>query len=119
MPGSVALTIAKCRPGRRVKGGSCSATTRVRWQDSLTSESWQDYQCPAYLRCDRKCPDVRVNYVPIRMAIGRSLLSGDMPDPEKYPADGRAIDTQQVFSGGGTDSRRCFARSSCSGTDAH
>lgn len=44
--------------------------------------------------------DVRVNYVPIRIAIGRSLLSGDMPDPEKYPADGRAIDTQQVFSSG-------------------
>src|SRR5205085_12640884 len=47
--------------------------------------------------------DVRVNYVPIRIAVGRSLLSGDRPDPDNYAADGRAIDTQQVFSGGGTD----------------
>jgi DNA sulfur modification protein DndE len=47
--------------------------------------------------------DVRVNYVPIRIAIGRSLLSGDVPDAEKYPSDGRSIDIQQIFSGGGTD----------------
>lgn len=47
--------------------------------------------------------DVRVNYVPIRIAIGRSLLSGDVPDPSGDQSDGRAIDTQQVFSGGGTD----------------
>src|SRR5437764_588587 len=47
--------------------------------------------------------DVRVNYVPIRIAIGRSLLSGDVPNPGVYVSDGRAIDTQQVFSGGGTD----------------
>lgn len=47
--------------------------------------------------------DVRVNYVPIRIAIGRSLLSGDLPTSTVYPTDGRAIDTQQIFSGGGTD----------------
>lgn len=47
--------------------------------------------------------DVRLNYVPIRIAIGRSLLSGDSPNPDEYAADGRAVDTQQVFSGGGTD----------------
>jgi Cdc6-like AAA superfamily ATPase len=46
---------------------------------------------------------MRVNYVPIRIAIGRSLLSGDLLVPDSYPADGRAIDTQQIFSGGGTD----------------
>ncbi len=46
--------------------------------------------------------DVRVNYVPIRLAIGRSLLSGDKPELSKDP-DGRGIDTQQIFSGGGTD----------------
>lgn len=43
--------------------------------------------------------DVRVNYVPIRVAIGRSLLSGDTPDPAQYTDDGkRAIDTQQILS---------------------
>jgi DNA sulfur modification protein DndE len=47
--------------------------------------------------------DVRVNYVPIRIAIGRSLLSGDLPNPDDYPADGRAIDTQQILSAGETD----------------
>lgn len=47
--------------------------------------------------------DMRVNYAPIRIAIGRSLLSGDLPNFDDYAADGRAIDTQQVFSGGGTD----------------
>lgn len=47
--------------------------------------------------------DMRVNYVPIRIAIGRSLLSGDAPDTEDYGPDGRAIDTQQVFGGGGID----------------
>jgi DNA sulfur modification protein DndE len=47
--------------------------------------------------------DVRVNYVPIRIAIGRSLLSGDLPSSELYPADGRAIDTQQILSAGETD----------------
>jgi Cdc6-like AAA superfamily ATPase len=48
--------------------------------------------------------DVRVNYVPIRIAIGRSLLSGDKPNPNEYEDDKkRAIDTQQIFSGGGTD----------------
>lgn len=47
--------------------------------------------------------DVRVYYMPIRIAIGRSLRSGDMPDVEKYPSDGRSIDIQQIFSGGGTD----------------
>jgi Cdc6-like AAA superfamily ATPase len=45
----------------------------------------------------------RVNYAPIRLAIGRSLLSGDVPDFELRGDDGRAIDTQQIFSGGGTD----------------
>ena len=45
----------------------------------------------------------RVNYAPIRLAIGRSLLSGDVPDSELRGEDGRAIDTQQIFSGGGTD----------------
>lgn len=45
----------------------------------------------------------RVNYAPIRLAIGRSLLSGDVPDFELRGEDGRAIDTQQIFSGGGTD----------------
>lgn len=46
----------------------------------------------------------RVNYAPIRLAIGRSLLSGDVPDFElQRGEDGRAIDTQQIFSGGGTD----------------
>jgi Cdc6-like AAA superfamily ATPase len=40
---------------------------------------------------------------PIRLAIGRSLLSGDVPDFELRGEDGRAIDTQQIFSGGGTD----------------
>ncbi len=45
----------------------------------------------------------RVNYAPIRLAIGRSLLSGDIPDFELRGEDGRAIDTQQIFSGGGTD----------------
>ncbi len=44
----------------------------------------------------------RVNYAPIRLAIGRSLLSGDVPDFELRGEDGRAIDTQQIFSGGGT-----------------
>ena len=44
-----------------------------------------------------------VNYAPIRLAIGRSLLSGDVPDFELRGEDGRAIDTQQIFSGGGTD----------------
>lgn len=43
--------------------------------------------------------DMRVNYVPIRIAIGRSLLSGDLPSPDNYLSDGRAIDTQQIFSG--------------------
>ena len=47
--------------------------------------------------------DIRPFYVPIRIAIGRSLLSGDKPQIENYPTDGRAIDTQQIFSGGGTD----------------
>lgn len=48
--------------------------------------------------------DMRVNYAPIRIAIGRSLLSGDSPRPENYADDNkRAIDTQQIFSGGGTD----------------
>jgi DNA sulfur modification protein DndE len=47
--------------------------------------------------------DVRVNYVPIRIAIGRSLLSGDIPHPDNYPADGRAIDTQQILSAGEAD----------------
>lgn len=47
--------------------------------------------------------DVRVNYVPIRIAIGRSLLSGDLPTPDLYPADGRAIDTQQILSAGDAD----------------
>ena len=47
--------------------------------------------------------DVRVNYVPIRIAIGRSLLSGDLPNPDDYPTDGRAIDTQQILSAGETD----------------
>lgn len=43
-------------------------------------------------------------YVAIRLAIGRSLLSGDIPDFElQRGEDGRAIDTQQIFSGGGTD----------------
>jgi len=42
-----------------------------------------------------------VNYAPIRLAIGRSLLSGDVPDFElQRGEDGRAIDTQQIFSGG-------------------
>lgn len=45
----------------------------------------------------------RVNYAPIRLAIGRSLLSGDIPDFELRGEDGRGIDTQQIFSGGGTD----------------
>ena len=45
----------------------------------------------------------RVNYAPIRLAIGRSLLSGDLPSIENHGGDGRAIDTQQIFSGGGTD----------------
>ena len=46
----------------------------------------------------------RVNYAPIRLAIGRSLLSGDIPNNEDFPDDNkRAIDTQQIFSGGGTD----------------
>lgn len=45
----------------------------------------------------------RVNYAPIRLAIGRSLLSGDIPPIESSSEDGRAIDTQQIFSGGGTD----------------
>lgn len=45
----------------------------------------------------------RVNYAPIRLAIGRSLLSGDIPSFELRSEDGRAIDTQQIFSGGGTD----------------
>ncbi|MGI8642268.1 MAG: ATP-binding protein [Pyrinomonadaceae bacterium] len=45
----------------------------------------------------------RVNYAPIRLAIGRSLLSGDVPSFELRGEDGRAIDTQQIFSGGGTD----------------
>jgi Type IV secretory pathway, VirB4 components len=47
--------------------------------------------------------DMRVNYAPIRIAIGRSLLSGDTPDPADYAAGDRSIDTQQIFSGGGTD----------------
>lgn len=45
----------------------------------------------------------RVNYAPIRLAVGRSLLSGDIPAFELRGEDGRAIDTQQIFSGGGTD----------------
>ena len=45
----------------------------------------------------------RVNYAPIRLAVGRSLLAGDVPDFELRGEDGRAIDTQQIFSGGGTD----------------
>lgn len=52
--------------------------------------------------------DMRVNYVPIRIAIGRSLLSGDTPSAEEHGPDGRAIDTQQVFSGGGTDYASLF-----------
>jgi len=44
-----------------------------------------------------------LNYAPIRLAIGRSLLSGDIPDFELRGEDGRAIDTQQIFSDGGTD----------------
>ena len=48
--------------------------------------------------------DVRVNYVPIRVAIGRSLLSGDLPNPDDYPDDNkRAIDTQQILSAGEAD----------------
>ncbi|MBI3649432.1 MAG: DndE family protein [Acidobacteria bacterium] len=47
--------------------------------------------------------DVRVNYVPIRIAIGRSLLSGDLPSPDAFPADGRSIDTQQILSAGEAD----------------
>jgi DNA sulfur modification protein DndE len=47
--------------------------------------------------------DMRVNYAPIRIAIGRSLLSGDLPSTDNYQIGERAIDTQQVFSGGGTD----------------
>jgi DNA helicase HerA-like ATPase len=49
--------------------------------------------------------DVRVNYVPIRLAIGRSLLSGDRLSSGDYKEEDRkrAIDTQQIFSGGGTD----------------
>ncbi len=48
--------------------------------------------------------DVRVNYVPIRVAIGRSLMSGDTPDPAQYTDDGkRAIDTQQILSAGEAD----------------
>jgi len=45
----------------------------------------------------------RVNYAPIRLAIGRSLLSGDVPDFELRGEDGRAIDTQQIFSGDGSE----------------
>ena len=52
--------------------------------------------------------DVRHNYVPIRIAIGRSLLSGDQPNPDDYPADGRAIDTQQIFSSGSSDYAALF-----------
>jgi len=48
--------------------------------------------------------DVRVNYVPIRIAIGRSLLSGDLPNPDNYSDDNkRAIDTQQILSAGEAD----------------
>jgi DNA sulfur modification protein DndE len=52
--------------------------------------------------------DIRPFYVPIRIAIGRSLLSGDKPNFEDYPTDGRSIDTQQIFSGGGTDYATLF-----------
>lgn len=53
--------------------------------------------------------DVRHNYVPIRIAIGRSLLSGDLPKPEDYPDDNkRAIDTQQIFSSGSHDYAALF-----------
>lgn len=37
------------------------------------------------------------------MTIKSVLLSSDMPDFELRGEDGRAIDTQQIFSGGGTD----------------
>ncbi|MEW6126197.1 MAG: DndE family protein [Acidobacteriota bacterium] len=47
--------------------------------------------------------DVRVNYVPIRIAIGRSLLSGDTPNPSAANTDGRAIDMQQILSAGESD----------------
>lgn len=63
----------------------------------LTQDSWE------LVDTLKRVWDVRVNYVPIRIAIGRSLLSGDVPSPSSYASDGRAIDTQQVFSGGGTD----------------
>lgn len=53
--------------------------------------------------------DMRVNYVPIRIAIGRSLLSGDVIKAEDYPDDNkRAIDTQQIFGGGGADYASLF-----------
>jgi DNA sulfur modification protein DndE len=53
--------------------------------------------------------DVRVNYVPIRIAIGRSLASREMVNPADYPDDNkRAIDTQQIFSGGGADHGALF-----------
>jgi len=52
---------------------------------------------------------MRVNYVPIRIAIGRSLLSGDAPNPEAFTDDSRrAIDTQQIFAGGGVDYAALF-----------
>ena len=59
----------------------------------------------------------RVNYAPIRLAIGRSLLSGDIPDFELRGEDGRAIDTQQIFSGGGTDYTPLF-RADCAAARA-
>lgn len=53
--------------------------------------------------------DVRVNYVPIRIAIGRSLLSGERVDPAEFADDSkRAIDTQQIFGGGGSDYASLF-----------
>lgn len=50
----------------------------------------------------------RVNYAPIRLAVGRSLLSGDIPAFELRGEEGRSIDTQQIFSGGGTDYSALF-----------
>lgn len=53
--------------------------------------------------------DVRHNYVPIRIVIGRSLLSGDVPRAEDFPDDNkRAIDTQQIFSSGSHDYAALF-----------
>ena len=54
--------------------------------------------------------DVRHNYVPIRIAIGRSLFSGDHPCPDNYQADGRTIDTQQVLGTGSDGSLEAIFR---------